>query len=322
MSMSSPERAIHKVTASVRAYDQRVISRVRTALANFQRRPLLPRFNFVEIEDQIWCPGSLRDAITDTLRFVFSLAGLYRPIIPYLHRALRHSEAKEVIDLCSGSGGPWLGLCRALWERHHLHIRVRLTDKYPNKDALERVSRASERRIVVHPDPVDAVSIGKHLNGFRTMFTCFHHFRPEQARTILRDAVQSHQGIGIFEVPQRSLLAILLTLLMPVAAFAFAPFILPFRWSRLFWTYVVPLAPVAVLCDGLVSCLRSYSVDELAGLAEGLAHSGYHWEVGETRRGISPIPVTFLIGWPDKTAGPSNFCAAGHTANEIFVDSR
>jgi hypothetical protein len=39
--------------------------------------------------------------------------------------------------------------------------------------------------------------------------------------------------------------------------FACTPWIRPFRWSRLLWTYVVPIIPAVLLFDGIVSCLRT-----------------------------------------------------------------
>jgi hypothetical protein len=257
------------------------------------------RLHLIEIEDQAWFPSVVRDAVTDMLQFVFNVGNIYKPIVPHLHKALRISGAQNVLDLCSGSGGPWLRLQRHLEEDHGLHIAVRLSDRYPNWGALQHLGAVTNNKITFHPDPVDANAVQQGQKGFRTMFTCFHHFRPDDARAILRNAVQNREGIGVFDVPQRRPLTILLTFLMPIAALLFAFFVRPFRWSRLFWTYVIPVVPFVMLFDGIVSCLRAYSPAELAALAERLFVSGYRWEVGEVRRGISPIPVTYLIGWPD-----------------------
>ena len=46
----------------------------------------------------------------------------------------------------------------------------------------------------------------------------------------------------------------------------FRPACPPFRWSRLLWTYLVPVIPLVLLFDGIVSCLRSYRPDELLKL--------------------------------------------------------
>ena len=76
------------------------------------------------------------------------------------------------------------------------------------------------------------------------------------------------------------------------------PFLRPFRWSRLLWTYLIPLVPVVTLFDGLVSCLRTYTVRELRELTERLDANDYHWEIGTVKGKTTPIPITYLIGVP------------------------
>jgi hypothetical protein len=89
----------------------------------------------------------------------------------------------------------------------------------------------------------------------------------------------------------------LLMLLVPLMVVLVTPFIRPFRWSRLFWTYLVPVVPLVSLFDGVVSCLRTYSVQELRELTAGLATNSYQWDFGELK-GKGPIPITYLIGLP------------------------
>ena len=110
------------------------------------------------------------------------------------------------------------------------------------------------------------------------------------------------QAIGIFEATERSVLALLLMLLAPLALLVVTPWIRPFRWSRLFWTYLVPAVPMVTLFDGLVSCLRTYSVQELRDLIAGLDKNDYSWEVGTVRSGRSLTPITYLIGVPIENA--------------------
>jgi hypothetical protein len=136
------------------------------------------------------------------------------------------------------------------------------------------------------------------LQGFRTLFTCFHHFRPDTAREILADAVRQRHGIGVFEATERRLSAILGMLLTPLVVLLVTPAIRPFRWSRLFWTYLVPLVPLIVLFDGIVSCLRTYTPEELRSMVRDLGETEYEWEIGREPVPHSPSGVTYLIGWP------------------------
>ncbi len=109
------------------------------------------------------------------------------------------------------------------------------------------------------------------------------------------------QGIAVFEATRRHALAVLSLCLAPLAAVVFTPFVRPFRWSRLLWTYVPPVLPCVALVDGVVSCLRTYTPSELRTLTEGL--DAYVWEAGETFPAYSPVPVTYLIGYPGNPGG-------------------
>jgi hypothetical protein len=79
----------------------------------------------------------------------------------------------------------------------------------------------------------------------------------------------------VFEIGDQSRrpLVVAAIFLMPLVVLLVTPMIRPFRWSRLFWTYLVPAVPFLVLFDGVVSCLRTYTPDELRELTRGLGDS-------------------------------------------------
>jgi hypothetical protein len=259
----------------------------------------MKRLQLIEIHDQEWCPRAIRDAVTDYLQFVIAKMKGYAPVVPVLAAALQRTATRQVLDLCSGAGGPWFWLQPVLAKRG-LDVSVCLTDKYPNPDALGAPSDLNLGHQVIRylPEPVDVTGVPDELAGFRTLFSAFHHFRPEQARAILSDAMRKHQGIAVFEGTYHSAPAMFLMLLVPLMVLLVTPFIRPFRWSRLLWTYLVPVVPLVSLFDGLVSCLRTYSVPELRALTEGLDTRTYQWEIGEVRSMAGPIPITYLIGVP------------------------
>ena len=91
-------------------------------------------------------------------------------------------------------------------------------------------------------------------------------------------------------------------LFVPVAAWLFLPFRRPFRWSRLLWTFLLPVIPFVLFFDGLISCLRSYSLGELQEMTSGLAASGYRWEIGERTGGLLSVRITYVIGCPQSVS--------------------
>lgn len=259
------------------------------------------RRQWIELHDQPWFPKSIRDLVTDTLQFFWNFFDFYGPIATRLRYALEESGTRRILDLCSGGGGPWLSLARKLKDGHPFPLEICLTDRFPNPEAFEHAKNLPDTKIVFHAGAVDATQVPANLDGFRTLFTSFHHFPPEGAQAILEDAVNHRRGVGIFEVARRDWLTIFLVFFMAVMTFAVVPFIRPFRWSRLLWTYVVPVLPFILLFDGVISCLRAYTPPELLAFTHGLSEDGYRWEAGEAENGWMPVPVTYLIGYPIPT---------------------
>ena len=255
------------------------------------------RMHLIEIHEQPWCPASLRDALTDYLQFAIESGNPYGAIVERLKLSVSLAGATRIVDLCSGGGGPWRRLHRE-FEATNFPVEVCLTDKYPNLAAFRLAQTESGGKLSFYPEPVNANGVPRELKGFRTFFSSFHHFTPEEARAILDDAARQRQGVGVFEATVRRPLAILLMFLTPLIVLLVTPLIRPFRWSRLFWTYALPLVPLIVLWDGVVSCLRTYSTAELRELTNGLGDEDYLWESGEEKQPRSPIPVTYLIGYP------------------------
>jgi hypothetical protein len=255
------------------------------------------RMQLIEMHDQPWFPGFLRDQVTEALQLILQLGGCYQPIVGRLRRALENSGAHQILDLCSGAGGPWLWLYKDFDHQDSSTLPVCLTDKYPNAQAFTRAQIASRNKIRFHASPVDVTEVPHELGGFRTLFTSFHHFPPRQTQFILQDAIDRRQGIAIFEVSGRHFLTVLLAFLVPIADLLVTPFLRPFRWSRLLWTYVIPIVPLVLWFDGIVSCLRVYSPPELAELTARLSFANeYEWDIGEERSGL--LPITYLIGYP------------------------
>ena len=257
----------------------------------------IPRFHLFELEDQSWFPNIIRDLATDYLQFMETKLELHQPVVPLLSRALHESGSTTVVDLCAGGGGPVVALLAELKDAG-IPVRFILTDKFPNLPAFRQLEQ-DHPGIEGHRESVDATDVPSHLAGFRTVFNAFHHFTPDDARAVLRSAVSARQPIGIFEIPERKVWIVLTTaLLTPILVLLATPFIRPFRWSRLLFTYLIPLVPLTCFWDGFVSQLRAYTPAELKGLAAGLGDAGYGWEAGKSRLRRSPANLTYLIGIP------------------------
>lgn len=250
------------------------------------------RQRWFELHDQPWFPAALRDLVTEALEAVWNVNRTYHPIARRLREAVQRSGADRIVDLCSGGGGPWLGLYDEVAGGQELHVC--LTDLYPNAPGLARAVER-QRGVTASLEPVDARSVPAELRGFRTMFSSFHHFDPEAARAMLADAFHRREGIAVFEAARRNATTLAAVSAVPLLALRAAA-TEPFRWRRVLWTYCIPMVPLVLWVDGVLSCLRSYSEEELRELTRDFTADDYLWQIGEERSGL--VTIRYLIGTP------------------------
>jgi len=258
------------------------------------------RLHLFELEDQAWFPGTLRDAGTAYLRLVLELSGYAKLFVPKLCEVLERTGETRILDLCSGGGGAVPVVVDEL-ARAGIETTVQLTDFYPNRGAFRAIAASSQGRIDYAAEPLDATAVPGHLHGLRTFFNAFHHFRPEAARRILASTVRARRPIAIFEVVSREALPLVSIAVSPIQVLLLMPFVKPRRIAWLFFTYLIPLVPLLVFWDGLVSCLRVYSVAELRALVGGIPEAdGWTWDIGRIRLGRAPAYATYLVGYPPR----------------------
>lgn len=259
------------------------------------------RLHLFEWEDQPWLPRLLRDYVTDHLRYAQNSADMapaHEAIAARLAAALRRLGLRRIVDLCSGASGPLPSVRPLLTAALGEPVEVVLTDLYPNAAAFSAAAADGMRGELAS---VDATAVSPSLTGLRTMFAAFHHFRPEMARAVLADAVRNGTGIAIFEPIERSRRMLLLVALNGLLrGFFLTPVIGRLSLGRLLITYVVPIGPLVLTWDGVVSALRSYSVDELRDLTRGLADATYDWDADHFAMAtpIGPVYWSYLIGLP------------------------
>jgi hypothetical protein len=114
-------------------------------------------------------------------------------------------------------------------------------------------------------------------------------------RAVLADAARRGVPFLAGEAVERSVPGLVGVLLSPVLVWLVTPFLRPVSPARIACTYLLPIVPVLVLWDGVVSVLRCYRPEELLALARDLPGS-LEWRV-ERARPHGPA-ATFLVGTP------------------------
>jgi hypothetical protein len=236
--------------------------------------------------------------MTDYLRYVITSLNFYQPIIPLIIEGLTQTNSNQIVDLCSGGGGAIERIQKNLLKQSDIDIKIVLTDKFPNKNAFVLISGNTKGNISFSDTSVDASQVPPNLKGFRTIFSGFHHFDNNQAKSVLKNAVDAKCGIGIFDGGNRSILAVMgILVFQPIFFFLFTPLFKPFRFSRILFTYLIPIIPLCTIWDGVVSIIRLYSPGELLKIAHEVDNEKFYWTAGKKRSNFG-LMVTYLIGYP------------------------
>jgi len=253
----------------------------------------MSRLHLFEFEDLDWFPVFLRNYGTDFLQFLSNKTKMWKPAIPLIEEALKNDGTNQLIDLASGGGGGYLYLNEEL-KKHTPDLKVLLTDYYPNISAFEHSKKQADNFEYIETS-VDARNVPSKLKGLRTQFLSFHHFKRNDAMKILQNAVDSNSSIAIFEAQERSVASIIAMLFSPITVLFVTPFIRPFKIGRILFTYIIPIVPLFVLWDGVVSSLRTYSLNEMQEMIDELKNNtSYHWKTGRVKSG--PGIILYLIG--------------------------
>jgi len=260
------------------------------------------RYHGIELSERHWFPSSLFGESVEFLHYFENISNIFSTVAPLLRHALDRTGTSTVIDLCSGGGGPWPRLAREMKRQNGSHPSILLTDKNPEAGLLRncRIFSSNGDTIACSSQPIDARSVPADLDGFLTLFNAFHHFSPCEARGILGNAVNTGRGIAVFEATERSLFSIIqMIFTLPPLVWVLTPFLRPIRISRLFFTYIVPLLPLVITLDGVLSSLRTYTPEELRRLAENCDGTAYTWKTGSIKSFRLPRKITYLIGYPE-----------------------
>lgn len=259
------------------------------------------RIHGIELHEQTWYPAFLRKIFQRGLGHSLTITDTFERFTEPFGRFLAKTRSHAILDLCSGSGDAARAVWKELFEAMEPANRPKLwlSDLFPNLEAYERLRAEHPGDIEFFEAPVDALHPPEEAPRVRTLFNCFHHFRPEQARQILADATQSSDGIAVFEVTRNHWKNHLITVLvLPFASAFLTSFLLrPFQISNFLFSFLIPVIPFTAAFDGLFSNLRTYSVEELEAMTRSLGDHDFEWEIGHIEVEKTGLLATYLFGW-------------------------
>jgi hypothetical protein len=266
----------------------------------------MKRVHVLEFHDLAWFPSWLRTSLTNILVVFGRAIGMTKVLADLIGRVLEEEKIDRIVDLGSGGGGAMpelLDLVRA--EHETSDVSLIMTDLFPNLDAVEIFNQDETPHVRYLREPVDAMDLASAPTGLKTMINCFHHMRPENARSILKSAQDNRQPLLIYELGDNKIpfpvWCIALPIGLPIVfltALLFTPFVRPLGFRQLFFTYLVPIIPAFYAWDGQASMPRIYGFDDMDELLQGMAVPDYRWEKGFGKNAKGKNQGIYLLGRP------------------------
>lgn len=226
-----------------------------------------------ELEDYAWFPATLRRFQTEFIGSMVTWTHLYRPIAPLIEIMMRNNNTQKIADLCSGSSNPVLYLAQ-YWKQA---VQIYLTDKFPTEPVQTDLA---PHQIIVERTSYDVLSASFSKDTLYTMFNAFHHFDAGEQVYLLEQFKKNRAPFLIVEILQPNFFELVkIALTTTICQLFVAPFISPFSWRRILFTYLIPINLVTVTADGIVSVIKSKTGSEYEQQANLVQTTDYSIEV-------------------------------------------
>ncbi|MGB0886903.1 MAG: hypothetical protein ACPGSL_02165 [Vicingaceae bacterium] len=225
----------------------------------------MKRKEIKQITNLNWFPFFLKKLITEFLSWFVLKVNASKPFIPVITKILTTTKTKKIINV-----------------------------EFNNGAGIETVTPFLEKDIEVLS--INYNNFNTNKNGLYLFVNCFHQFSPDKAKRNLKRICESGNPIVIVEGNNDSLWQIVgMTIFVPLSVLLSAPFVKPFRISRILFTYIIPILPIVIMIDGCIALLKLYNPADLTEITSSLQNYNYKWKSGKSDNGRGG-KIMFLTG--------------------------
>lgn len=218
-----------------------------------------------QITNSKWFPNFLTRCVHEFMTWFVIKVNAAKPFIPLIEEGLQHAERIVVINKKCGAGF----------------------------ETVDRLLDEKIKRVFVDADNFTASEEGLYLS-----VNSFHQFTLDEAKDILQQIAENKQPVVVVEGNNDSLWQVFgMTVIVPLTVLLTAPFVKPFRFVRIIFTYILPVLPFVTFFDGFMALFKLYAPKDLDELTTSIKTEGYSWRTGKLDNGRGG-KIIYLIGYP------------------------
>lgn len=225
------------------------------------------RRQITQIVNTQWCPAAIKRLLAEFLSWFVVKVNATKPFVPVIEKAMADAKTQHIVNIA-----------------------------FPIGAGIETVQP------YLHPGySIESIPFTGNIppkTGLFLFVNAFHQLPVAAARQTLESIAQSRNPIVIVEGNNDSLWQLVgMTIIVPLTVIVTAPFVQPFRWSRILFTYVIPILPFFIVYDGCAALLKLYNPSDLNKLTSSLEHMNYQWTSGKHPNGRGG-KIIYLTGIP------------------------
>ncbi len=213
------------------------------------------RKNVKQISHSRVFPKYLKQLMNEFLSWFVLKVNASKPFIPVINEVLNQTNQKKInyIELNAGGG-------------------IETVKPFLDENVEVNISDFNEFNVQ---------NIGVYL-----FVNSFHLLSVDKAIKALNDITEKGHPIVIVEGNNDSLWQIVgMTFFVPLTVLIASPFVKPFRFTRLIFTYVIPILPLILVIDGCLALIKLYNPNDLKELVSKLNTTSYEWKMGKNDNG-------------------------------------
>lgn len=266
----------------------------------------MKRIQLFEFEDFNWFPSWMRIPMTNLLVVLHKIMGTKEVLFNLLIHIQKTHPFHSIVDLGSGSGGIMPTVVNTWNDEMENKIHLTLTDLHPNHQFIALNEKENNPKIHYSSTPVDATKLQSIPEGLKTMINSFHHMPPEIAQKILSSAQKEKTPLLIYEIAENKIPTAVWAIFLPIGlcinflmALFTTPFSRPLTFSQIFFTYIIPIIPLAYAWDGQASMPRMYAYADVDEMLSKTSSEDYSWEVAPAKKKNGKTVGYYILGLPN-----------------------
>ena len=254
---------------------------------------------FVEFGDLSIVPDLYHVYLRRYLVFFYKVFGYYKLWVPAFSDFIANINSKKLMECCSGAGDPLVLIDSQLNKQRFADVSFLLSDIQPHSEFVDKFNKSDDARFRYIEQSIDVTKTKEEFNYPKIFINSFHHLSPVQVEGVLKENFDARNEIIIMEYVRNSFLGYLSMFVGPLVVLLTLPFIVRLKHLpvMVLFTYIIPLFPLMMLWDGVVSCKHEYSVGRLKKIIE---LAGLKFKINRTVKrslmypaGVSVITFTF-----------------------------